>query len=77
MMMYSDITISQLSGLLVSSNKKEPLHLSVRRNDGETSKDNNEQGVNNYWTCQNKAGGYCRLRGGVVAPAQGEAAIAL
>ena len=51
-------------------------HSSVRRNDGETSKYNNQQGIHNHWTCQCNAGGSFHLRGTAVAPAPGKAAIA-
>ena len=48
----------------------------MSRNDGETSKYNNEQGIHNHWTCQCNTGGSCHPRGGAVSPARGEAAIA-
>ena len=48
------------------------MHSSVRRNDRETSKYNNPQGIHNHWTCQCSAGGSCNLQGGAVDLAQGE-----
>ena len=47
----------------------------MRRNDRETSKYNNQQGIHNHWTCQCNASGSFHLRGGEVATAQWEAAI--
>ena len=74
-MMYGDNTISWLSGKKEISNTKGRSHSSVRSNDGETSKYNNQQGIHNHCTCQYNAGGYYHLRGGVVALSRGEAAI--
>ena len=55
---------------------KEQSHSYVRRNDGKTSKYNNQKGIRNHWTYQYNTGGSCHLRGVAVAPARGEAAIA-
>ena len=67
-MMHGDNTISQLSSSKVSSNPKERSYSSVRKNDRETSKYNNQQGIHNHSTCH-------LLRGGAVAPARWEADI--